>query len=283
MITSNIWKDTYYTSSADTLTYYITDGVDTIFSGKAYRFPDGNDLKIKVNDICSSHLNSLLPSTVFVSNPPASTTLTDSVKDFYLYNSANTLLETFRFYNNWNTGDNSTSGVKSVLVNGRKASGMYQLYTTISNNKYVVSCTTGTSSYYPNTGCGEYAIYYNNLKGGWDSYLIEGKVVEGKAMTHYEYSKNVDNTSISRENNRFQTNIKPNWVINTSWVTDTESKIIYDNLLTSNDIYLHNLITGRIYPVHIVDTQVTRKTFLNEMMLINYEINLESDNIEIRQ
>lgn len=42
-----IWKDTYYTSTANTLEYYITDGTNTIFRGKSYKLQIKKILKLK--------------------------------------------------------------------------------------------------------------------------------------------------------------------------------------------------------------------------------------------
>ena len=81
-----IWKDTYYTSTANTLEYYITDGTNTIFRGKSYKFPDRENIKIKINDICSNHLNSDIPLSVWSSTTAGSVTLPNAAKTFTLYN-----------------------------------------------------------------------------------------------------------------------------------------------------------------------------------------------------
>ena len=114
--------------------------------------------------------------------------------------------------------------------------------------------------------------------------MVEGKVVEGKTIEAFNYQKAIDNNIYAdRENIRYQSNIKQNWVISTGYLSDAESKIIFDNLFTTNNIYLHNLKEDKIYPVNITDTQVTYKEFLNERKLINYTINLKSDNLLIRK
>lgn len=269
-----IWQDTYYTTAASSMTYYITDGVNTIFSGKAYKYPDDENIKIKINRICQNHLNSEIPNSVWSSNS-GNVNLPDAVKTFHLFNSAGTELSAYTFINDWSYA--ATASTLSNPINGRYAANQYVFTSTINSGKVKVA--------YAKSGnlCGDYAIYYCNLKSGWDSFLIEGKVVEGKDITTYEYGKDINNNNIERSLNRYQSNIEQNWDLSTSWLTDSQSKILYDNLLTSNNVYLHNLKTGEIIPVTIQDSAVTNKQFKNERMLINYKISLKSDNTKIRK
>lgn len=269
-----IYQDTYYTTTADTFTYSISDGEKTIFNGKAYRFPDGSDAKININHICQNHLNSELPLSVWDNNS-GSVNLADAVKTFTLYNSAGTALATYEYINDWSY--TATASTLSNPVNGRYAVGQYVFTSTVNNHNVRVQ--------YNKSGnlCGEYALYYCNLKSGYDSFLLEGKVVEKKNITTFSYDKNINNNTKNRNTNRYQSNIELNWEVNTGWLDDDESQNVYDNLLTSNNVYLHKLSTGEIFPVSIMDTSVTNKQFKNERMLINYKINLKSDVKRIRK
>lgn len=278
-----IWKDTYYTSTADTLEYYITDGSNTIFRGKSYKAPNAN-IFITLNEICSHHLNSELPNNVWSFTNNQNVTMSNEYKTFNLYNASNdALLDSFTFYNDWSYEDLDTT-ILSKPINGKYVNGMFFFYTRIQRGTTITTTAgkTRTSGY--NTAvCGDWVLYYSNIYGGWDSFVLEGKVVEGKNIESFNYSKVINNNTINRENVRYQTNIKQNWIVNSGYLSDAESKIIFDNLLTSNNVYLHNLKEDKIYPVHITDTQATYKEFLNERKLINYTINLESDNLLIRK
>lgn len=273
------YQDTFYTTSAETLEFYLTDGTNKIFAGKAYKYPDGSDLTIKINDIVSSYLKSELPATVWTANT-GNVTIVDAIKTFYLYDVNDTQLATYQFINDWSYGPYSAS--LSHPINGKYATGMYCFSSSVSSNNVVVNFRKNGGNGYTKLVCGDYALYYCNRNCGWDG-LVLSKCVENKNLEHFDYSKTINNNTIDRESNRFQTNIKSNWEANSGWLSDAESKILYDNLLTSNNIYLHNLNTNKIYPVHIVDTEATRKEFLNEMSLISYTFKLESDNIEIRK
>lgn len=269
-----IYKDTFYTTSASTLQYYITDGTNTIFAGKAYRYPDDTNISININRICQNHLNSEIPNSVWSSNS-GNVNLPNAIKTFYLFNSAGTQLQSYDFINDWSYGTTATT--LSNPVNGRYAANQYVFTSTVNSGKVKVA--------YAKSGnlCGDYAIYYCNLKSGWDSFLIEGKVVEKKDIEQFSYKKQINNNNIERSNTRFQSNINLNWEVNTGWLSDSESQILYDNLLTSNNVYLHNLKTGEIIPVTIQDSAVTNKQFKNERTLINYKINLKADNNRIRK
>lgn len=277
---TQIYADTYYTSTADTLSYYLTDSTNIIFSGKAYKYPDGADLKVNINNICSSHLDCEIPASVWSLNT-GNTTLPNAVKTFHLYNSANTELASYQFINDWSYGTYSAD--LGHPINNKCATGMFCFKGSVSNGNVVINHKKNSGNGYTVSGCGEYAIYYSNLYGGYDSFLIEGKVVESKDMEHYGYAHSINNNNIAREKNRYQTNINLKWAVSTSWLTDEQSKVLYDNLLTSNNIYLHNLITNKIYPVHITDTTATKKEFQNERKLISYTLNLESDNLLTRK
>ena len=277
-----IWKDTYYTSTADTLEYYITDGTNTIFRGKSYKAPSAN-IFIKLNEICSHHLNSELPNNVWSFTNNQNVTMSNEYKTFNLYDASNdSLLGTFQFYNDWSYEDINTT-VLSKPINGKYVNGMFFFYSTINNNIIITNVGKTSVTGYNKVTCSDWVLYYSNIYGGWDSFVLEGKVVEGKNIESFNYSKVINNNTINRENVRYQTNIKQNWVVNSGYLSDAESKILFDNLLTSNNVYLHNLKEDKIYPVHITDTQATYKEFLNERKLINYTINLESDNLLIRK
>lgn len=269
-----IFKDTFYTTIANTLQYYITDGANTIFSGKAYRYPNDTNINININRICQNHLNSEIPNSVWSSNN-GNVNLPEAIKTFYLFNSEGTQLQSYEFINDWSYGTTATT--LSNPINGRYAANQYVFSSRVNNGKVNVA--------YAKSGnlCGDYAIYYSNLRGGWDSFLIEGKVIEKKDIEQFSYKKHINNNNIERSNVRFQSNINPNWEINTGWLSDSQSKILYDNLLTSNNVYLHNLKTDEIIPVTIQDLSVTNKQFKNERGLISYKINLKADNNRIRK
>lgn len=121
----------------------------------------------------------------------------------------------------------------------------------------------GGLEYYINN-CGEYALYYLNSYGGWDSFLIEGtvkRIDNIENLTYEKYAKN--STSLDFENNKYQVNITPTYECHTGWLTDNQADNFAKNLLSTTQAYLHNLATGDIMPAMIDTNQAEYKTFKN--------------------
>ena len=55
-ITAPIWKDTYYTTTAASANYSIKLDGNTIFTGKAVRYPGADEMSININRICRNYL-----------------------------------------------------------------------------------------------------------------------------------------------------------------------------------------------------------------------------------
>lgn len=270
-----VCNSTFYTTTASSVTFYVTDGTNEIFRGKAYKAPDATQIAIELNEIAKYHLHSDFIN--IWENTSGSFTMDNAAKTFSVYYGDDTLWGSTRFYNDWSYS--SSASTLSSPANNKIATNMFKFNTTVNGSEQVV-----TSYSKPNANaCGDYALYYINLRGGADQILFEGKCIESKDMEHFDYSTNNpnNNNQHNSENHRFQTNVKLNWELNTGWLSDYESKILYDNLFTSNSLYLHNLKTNKVFPVHIVDTSVARKEFLNERSLISYKINVEFDNVKI--
>lgn len=270
-----VCNSTFYTTTADTVSFYVTDGTNEIFRGKAYKAPDAAQIAIELNEIAKYHLHS--DFTGIWGNTSGSFTMSDAAKTFSIYRTDNTLWGSTRFYNDWSY--ESSASTLSMPANNKIGTNMYKFTTTVNGSEQIVTSYSKPTA----NACGDYALYYINLKSGCDSFLIEGKSVESKTMEQFNYRTHNpnNNNQHNRENHRFQTNVKLNWELNTGWLSDYEAKILYDNLFTSSSIYLHNLKTNKIYPVHITDTSVTRKEFLNERSLISYKINVEYDNLRL--
>lgn len=112
-----IWKDYYVDFGNVTSVDYeirLTDGL-IVFSGRSYRRPDDVSLQVKINDICADYLATLTdgkPNLVegFQSN--------DIAKEFRIFNSSGTLIDTVTFVNDWSYDhDKQDNGVLSDPIN----------------------------------------------------------------------------------------------------------------------------------------------------------------------
>lgn len=139
---------------------------------------------------------------------------------------------------------------------------------------------------YDVTHCGDYALYYLNLRGGWDPFLIEGKVKRSDNYTRSEYLRKQEYTSRSMVKfgrTVYMTETEPTWELHTGWLTDAQAEILVRNLLSSPRVYLHNLKDNTICTVVITNSNAEYKTHKNEKKLVAYTINVAASNKEIRR
>ena len=131
--------------------------------------------------------------------------------------------------------------------------------------------------------CGPMALYYLNARGGWDSFLIEGKVKRTDNMSQSDYGRKYDNTTAQFGKTRYMNEITESYELHTGWLTDDQAARLAKHLLPSNRVYAHNLETDRIFPVVITDSNAEYKTFKNEKRLVSYQINISSSQTMVRR
>lgn len=274
-----IWKDTIYTeldTGLTVLTYYITDGTNTIFNGRSFRKPDEVSIKINVSRICSDYLmNELSAFTAGNHTAP------DAIKTFYLYNNDDELLNSYTFVYDWSYDDIVYSGTTNAShpINGHYTSGQKVITSTFNSSAYTNTVSVaGASSY-----CGKYALLYLNSYGGWDSFLIEGKSEKTDRYTSYTTTQFYNNTTNEFGKNRYVNEITSEWELHTGWLNDGQSANVVQNLLSSNKVYLQDIDNNRIIPVVITNTDAVYKQFKNEKMFVSYEIQIEESQSKERK
>lgn len=60
MIYAPIYKDTYYTTTADVFEYTLMSGDEILFSGKSYKAPDKSNIVINISKYCRDYINQLM-------------------------------------------------------------------------------------------------------------------------------------------------------------------------------------------------------------------------------
>lgn len=286
MVREPIWKDTYYTTTADSLTYTIELDGAVIYSGKAVKFPNADTLKININKVCRNYLESditpLLEGTVTELAQP------NAARIFYLKNSNGNILETYNFWYNY-TYENNYIGRRDI-INGHYTDGMLKLFSIYTFSDSVGGYTASTVSNYTENNvynryvdCGDYVLYYLG-KRGWASFLIEGESVKKDSITQYKTDRTFNNTTLEFEANRYVSEIKTTYELNTNYLTDEESERLASSLIGSNKVYLHNLKDGTIRPVLIEDTNVVyQKYATNGKKLSQYKITVSESQQKIRR
>lgn len=279
MVNSPIWKDTFYSASTSALTYYVTvDGI-TIFNGRAFARPSTNNILININKICQNYLSNELPD--FREFTTSAVTNQEACKVFSLYNTNGTLLEQYRFLYDWSYSDEATftgNYIMSRPINGHYATGMF-VFNTVFDGTVVTNNISKTNGSY----CGDYAIYYLNGYGGWDSYLFEGKARKYDGFSQYEYNRVFNNNSIEFEENRYISEVKGEYELSTGLLTDEEADNFAFNLVGSNACYLHNLKTDKIFPVVIDESNIEYKKYVNDRRMIEYTIRVKDSQNKIRK
>lgn len=290
---NSIWKDTYYTvpASASPFSYTINDitadysNPKTIFSGRAFVAPAEANIQIKVNDICKDYLSielpTMVPGSVNTDNPEA-------VKRFSIADSGGTVVAVYYFSLDWSyeVAERATTGAfyLSSPINFHGGTNMYYLCTKILGGTCRTNCASSTVStlYADNKKfvdgyCGDYALYYLNRYGGWDSFLIEGNVKRKDEYNRLSITTPFNNNTMDWGKRNYSNQITPSWEITTGYLTDSESAILAKHLLPSNQVYLHNLKTGEITPVILTDGTGDFKTFrTNGRRFITYTINAQA-------
>lgn len=122
----------------------------------------------------------------------------------------------------------------------------------------VVDCSTG------------YVLYYINPWGGYDWFVIKGKVDIVDELTQYTYTQNYNNTTYQFGKRRYLSEINRDYKMTTHWLKQDESDRMW-YLLESNTVYLHNLKENKIMPVIIKDTSVEHKQKNRGNKIIQYQ------------
>ena len=273
-----IWQDTYYTSTAYTVLDYALqiDGQSTIYTGRAYQRPGANGISINISKICQDYIKDSFRDVDFRDYTGSTYEHPYSYVEFNLINVQNgTVLGTYGFVYDWSyEGWDGNNRTVSNPINGHTMAGMYSFNSNF--NGTVSGITTQVGTVLTGNSCGEIALYYKNRKGGWDAFLIEGTWTKKDEYTKYTYNRSFNNNTLEFENGTYHSQIVTSYVLNTGWLNDQQSDNLAFNLLSSNEVYLHNLCEDKVYPVVITDNSATYKTYKNNSRkLVNYQINVE--------
>lgn len=276
MIQNIICKDTFYTFSEDDIRFRLVVDGDVIYEGRSKAKPDGVN-KINVNRICANYLELTMEGidlTVLqaVVHPKAYRVFTLQK----LSSDTWTTVETFGFLWCYDMTANinfSSANTLSNPIDNQYMTGMYS-YTTVFNNGQVVTTPSATT----NNACGEYALIYRNLKGGYDSYLFRGKCKRSDNFSLSQMKKDYNNNLTEFGKYTYLNQLVGNWQLNTGYMNDAESERFARYLASSTECYLVDFKNSLIIPVVITDTQVNYKTMVNDGQdsPYYYTINVES-------
>lgn len=262
MIQNIICKDTFYTFSEDDIRFRLVVDGDVIYEGRSKAKPDGVN-KINVNRICANYLELTMEGidlTVLqaVVHPKAYRVFTLQK----LSSNTWTTVETFGFLWCYDMTANinfSSANTLSNPIDNQYMTGMYS-YTTVFNNGQVVTTPSATT----NNACGEYALIYRNLRGGYDSYLFSGKCKRSDNFSLSQMKKDYNNNLTEFGKYTYLNQLVGKWDVSTGYLTDAESERFARYLASSTECYLVDFKNNAIIPVVITNTEVNYKTFHND-------------------
>ena len=279
-----IYKDTYYTTTAETFTYSIqTDGV-TIFSGKAYRMPSQAEIRININKIAQDYLRQDLSNILTGST---SQTNSDACKEFLLKNAAGTTVEKYRFLYDWDYSHswNNAAATLSQPINGEYDASMYKLKTTVTtgntSNLNVVTTYKNTGNY-TKLVCADFCLYYVNARGGWDAFAFTGKCRKTDDITQYNFNRAFNNNTYEFETGRYISEIVESYELNTGILSQEQAALFAKHLIGSNNCYLNNTKEGWVKPAVITENRAVYKLDGDEDVITS-SLNVKLSQSKIRQ
>ena len=135
----------------------------------------------------------------------------------------------------------------------------------VDDTRYFKVCTTKN----------KYCLYYKNLYGGYDSILLNPTSQLSASITDNTLTTDYDTTVLNHYKRSYSKKIQNKWTLKTNLLNDTQSEKMR-HIYTSNQMWLHNLETGRLYAVNPVDKTFTEKTFKsNKHKPLSYTITVE--------
>ena len=128
--------------------------------------------------------------------------------------------------------------------------------------------------------CARYCLYYVNALGGWDTFLIQGKVKETDRITRNEYERRAPSALMEgnvQQRGRDVLTLTGTRALemHTHWLTDDEASRMH-HLTESTSVYVHDLETDMIYPAVLTNTSHEEKSYKkNGNRLVSYQIDAE--------
>lgn len=127
-----------------------------------------------------------------------------------------------------------------------------------------------------------YSLYYLNKCGGYDTMLFNGASLKSDTITNSEYTTNQFNMH-KHSLIQYEKRIVQQWQLKSSILNDKQSELM-NHLLTSPQIWLHDLEKDEIVPVVINDTTAQYKLRSNNARKpIQYTLTVKSSKVNYRR
>lgn len=130
-------------------------------------------------------------------------------------------------------------------------------------NTATVTAGNDTLKYTVRNTCKPYCLYYLNQRGGWDSMVFQGKIVESATNKINQYKREYNNLKRDFNTVDYLKQKTRKWKLTTDFLTDAQSKKMC-NILDTTMAYLHDFNTDKIIPVNVTNNSYDVKTYRNQ-------------------
>ena len=307
-----IWKDYAITVSASVAWFEVyanSTAGDLLYYGKVVAKPNAATVDIKLNSICANFLSSELASVNTGLTLQPNLCRTFAVRYKTSEAGAWSAAVTVDFYNDWSyegAFDADTTGCLSLPITGEmdRRQPLWYTYGKIgtvmindgyvttqafsgagtlkvseelaANDKVVITADGLATTYRLLDPCYQYALYYVNAFGGWDSLLIKGTGQWSEDYERKSFKATYDNkVATARGRKDYLNEVVRRLTLHTGWISDEASGRM-GHLLGSDTVYLYDIVEDAFIPVSITNSSYTRKDYDSEANSpIDYEITVE--------
>ena len=271
----------------DIIEDYTSDGID-ITSSQRWQKTENEKVFTLANGVNENEMSDMFnlvvtddwsyadrARTYFTSDPICYTL--DS-RQYFIFSVQNRYGDTLPSYS-YQTDTMSVDGVETGDYKVVSDESYTQLIKDISNLKTIditeINNVDDTRYFKVCTTKNKYCLYYKNLYGGYDSILLNPTSQLSASITDNTLTTDYDTTVLNHYKRSYSKTIQNKWTLKTNLLNDTQSEKMR-HIYTSNQMWLHNLETGRLYAVNPVDKTFTEKTFKsNKHKPLSYTITVE--------
>ena len=271
----------------DIIEDYTSDGID-ITSSQRWQKTENEKVFTLANGVNENEMSDMFNLVVtddwsynerartYFTSDPISYTL-DS-RQYFIFSVQNRYSDTLPSYS-YQTDTMSVDGVETGDYKVVSDESYTQIIKDISNLKTIditeINNVDDTRYFKVCTTKNKYCLYYKNLYGGYDSILLNPTSQLSASITDNTLTTDYDTTVLNHYKRSYSKTIQNKWTLKTNLLNDTQSEKMR-HIYTSNQMWLHNLETGRLYAVNPVDKTFTEKTFKsNKHKPLSYTITVE--------
>lgn len=259
-----IWRDNpiSYKTSSSALTFNVYVDGTNMYNGKAYKMPDATGITINPNRIVENYVWQEVDLDKIQSTAPqyneyacrrVEVKLGANIYDYVVVDDWSYELD-FNLTTGMTLSDPAYNYADTRQLCPRtyinKLSQLWTEWLPVADSTLYEKVKDGCHH--------NYAIYYVNLYGGWDALLFNGKSEPSMTLSKSTSKRSVNNTKREHGERQWNIGMTKKWKLRTDYLTPEQAEKM-KHVVTSNLVYLHDLVNDQIIPVNVMDTSFTEK------------------------